>query len=434
MKTGLRVNFKLLALFISVFYASTLLAQDDTIRVMQYNVLRYGESNQSPSVKNPLLTTIVNHVQPDIIGVNEISGQSDYAQNILNGALNVNGVNKWRRAALSNAGADKSLTNTVFYDINKFKLLNQEIVSTVQREISAFNFMYNDSNITKTQDTVFFTVIVLHFKAGNTSGDANTRANEATQIVNWINKFSAAKNIMVMGDYNVYTNTEGGFANLVNNTSATNKLMDPINRVGTWNNNAAFADVHTQSTHTSQTGGFSSGGMDDRFDIMLCTKSLLTDSVKMRYLPGTYKAIGNDGQRFNKALTDAPTNTSVPSNVLGALYNMSDHLPISADFVIVPMKPLPQGLEGIKKKRTNEIQLVNPVNDNLDIHVSAFYLNQILKFELYNLNGQLMERFQLEFKDNDKQYMFSKSHTAGMYILNIIDEQGFHVQKKIIIN
>lgn len=421
-----------LCLFFTI--TSSLFAQDDTIRIMQYNLFRYGETNKEPSVKNPLLINIVNHIQPDIIGVNELSAVADYAQNVQNGALNVNGVTKWRRASLSKAGADKSLTNTIFYDVNKFKLLKQDTVSTVQREITAYNFMYNDSNISKTIDTVFFTVIVLHFKAGNTSSDAATRSNEATQIVNYINSFSTAKNIMVMGDYNVYSNTEGGFANLVLNTTAINRLTDPINRIGAWNNNSAFADVHTQSTHSTQTGGFSSGGMDDRFDIMLCTKSLLQDSLKMYYLPGTYKAIGNDGQHFNLAINEPPLNTSVPSTVLGALYNMSDHLPIVADFVIKPMKPLPQGIEGIKKKRTTEIQIENPVKGNLNIHVSAFYLNKNLKFELYNLNAQKIESFEIRFNDNDQKYEWKNSSLQGMYILNIIDEDGYHIQKKIVFN
>ncbi len=427
-------KFSLVALCLTFVLNTKLIAQDDTIRVMQYNLFRYGETNKEPSVKNPLLINIVNHIQPDIIGVNELSAVADYAQNVLNGALNVNGITKWRRASLSKAGVDKSLTNTVFYDVNKFKLLNQDTVSIVQREITAFNFMYNDSNISITKDTIFFSVIVLHFKAGNTSSDAATRANEATQIVNYINSFSKAKNIMVMGDYNVYTNTEAGFSNLVLNTNAINKLVDPINRLGAWNNNSTFADIHTQSTHSTQTGGFSSGGMDDRFDILLCTKSLLQDSLKMYYVPGTYKAVGNDGQHFNLAINDAPLNTSVPSTVLGALYNMSDHLPIVADFAIKPMKPLPQGVEGIKKKRTSEIQIENPVKSNLNIHVSAFYLNENLKFELYNLNAQKIESFEIRFDDNDKKYEWKNSSLKGMYILNIIDEDGYHIQKKIVFN
>ena len=86
----------------------------DTIRVMQYNLLRYGESNQPPSTKNPLLSTIINYVKPDIFGCNELSATADYAQNVLTGALNINGETKWKRAKLSKAGVDASLTNTLF--------------------------------------------------------------------------------------------------------------------------------------------------------------------------------------------------------------------------------------------------------------------------------------------------------------------------------
>jgi hypothetical protein len=50
---------------------------------------------------------------------------------------------------------------------------------------------------------------------------------------------------------------------------------------------------------------------------------------KLKYISGTYTAVGNDGLHYNKSLLALPTNTSVPANVLSALYYMSDHLPIT---------------------------------------------------------------------------------------------------------
>lgn len=404
----------------------------DTIRVMQYNVLRYGQSGQEPAVKNPLLSTILNHVQPDIVGVNEVNTSADYAQTMLSGAFNINGVTHWKRGKLSLAGQDKSLANTVFYNADKFTLLKQDTVSVVQREITAYNFMYNDTNLVKTKDTIFFTVIVLHFKAGNTSSDATTRGIEATAIVNYLNAFPKGKNVMVMGDYNVYMNTEAGFANLVTNTSALNKLSDPINRIGTWNNNAAFADIHTQSTHTTQTGGFSSGGMDDRFDIMLCTNSLLGDSLKMRILPSTYVAVGNDGKHFNLALNASPTNTSVPTDVLNALYNMSDHIPIRADFVLSPTKPLPQGISADLRKFEQQVHLQNPVDEYLNIHVAGDLLNKRLNFELYDINAKRIISLNHYFDVNDLQYSLPIDLQKGVYILKIRNEKGWEIQRKLL--
>ncbi len=404
----------------------------DTIRVMQYNVLRYGQSGQEPAIKNPLMITILNHVQPDIVGVNEINTSADYGATLLSGAFNVNGVTYWRKGKLSLAGQDKSLANNIYYNSEKFTLLKQDTVSTIQREITAYNFMYNDSNLVKTKDTIFFTVIVLHFKAGNSSSDESIRGAEATAVVNYLNAFPNAKNVMVMGDYNVYTNTEAGFNNLVTSTSVINRLKDPINRLGTWNNNGSFSDIHTQSTHTTQTGGFSSGGMDDRFDIMLCSNSLIGDSLKMRILPNTYKAVGNDGLHFNLALNASPTNTSVPTDVLNALYNMSDHIPIRADFVLSPSKPLPQGISADLKKFEQQIYFENPVIENLKIHVNAELLTKKLSFELYDINAKRIISLTHKFDENDLTYALPFDLQKGIYILKIRNENGWEIQRKLL--
>ncbi len=404
----------------------------DTIRIMQYNVLRYGQSGQEPAVKNPLMISILNHVKPDIVGVNEINTSADYGATLLSGAFNVNGVSYWKKGKLSLAGVDKSLANNIYYNSEKFTLLKQDTVSTIQREITGYNFMYNDSNLVKTKDTISFTILVLHFKAGNSSNDESTRGVEATAIVNYINAFPNAKNIMVMGDYNVYTNTEPGFSNLVTSTNLINRLKDPINRVGTWNNNASFSDIHTQSTHTTQTGGFSSGGMDDRFDIMLCSNSLIGDSLKMRILPSTYVAVGNDGKHFNLALNATPTNTSVPTDVLNALYNMSDHIPIRADFVLSPTKPLPQGISADLKKFENQLYFENPVNENLKIHVNAELLNKRLSFELYDINAKRIISLTHYFDDNELTYALPFDLQKGVYILKIRNENGWEIQRKLL--
>ena len=63
---------------------------------------------------------------------------------------------------------------------------------------------------------------------------------------------------------------------------------------------------------------------------MLMNRHLLNDSGKIKYVPSTYHPIGNDGLHFNKAITDAPTNNSVPATVLNSLYVVSDHLPVMA--------------------------------------------------------------------------------------------------------
>jgi hypothetical protein len=101
--------------------------------------------------------------------------------------------------------------------------------------------------------------------------------------------------------------------------------------VGSWGSNSSFADVHTQCPSTGyNTACYSGGGLDDRLDFILMNRHLLYDSARLRYLTGTYKALGNDGLHFNKNITDSPTNNSAPSAVLTSLYKASDHLPVVA--------------------------------------------------------------------------------------------------------
>ena len=88
---------------------------------------------------------------------------------------------------------------------------------------------------------------------------------------------------------------------------------------------------HTQSPRTSQFGGGASGGMDDRFDYILFSDSLM-QSNRTFVLKETYKAIGNDGNHYDKAINIAP-NTAVTQEIADALHDASDHLPVVVDIV-----------------------------------------------------------------------------------------------------
>ncbi len=128
---------------------------------------------------------------------------------------------------------------------------------------------------------------------------------------------------------------EAGFQQLLNYSNASVRFNDPENQLGNWNNNGTFAALHTQSTRDGQTNGgcFSGGGLDDRYDHILVNSAPLTSASRMRYLPSSLTPLGNDGLHFNTSITSG-TNNSVPATVLTALYELSDHLPVYADFEV----------------------------------------------------------------------------------------------------
>jgi hypothetical protein len=140
---------------------------------------------------------------------------------------------------------------------------------------------------------------------------------------------------LLCGDLNMSKSQEGGFQQLLNFSNSTIRFYDPENQLGNWSSNGTFAAMHTQSTRDALTndGCYSGGGLDDRYDHILVNQTALTSSARMRYLPGSLKPVGNDGLHFNVAI-NIGTNNSVPGNVLTALYEVSDHLPVVADFEV----------------------------------------------------------------------------------------------------
>jgi len=315
----------------------------DTIKVMHYNLLYYGKNiygctsvTNAVDAKNGYLKAIIKHVKPDIFTVNELDGENAYpvtddASYLLANALNVDGVNYYSRTSFPKT----FLANTVFYNTQKLKLKSHTPISfsiSTSKVFNAYTFYYNAPDLEVTNDTVFFTCVIAHLKAGSYSSDIEERNSEAGIIMDYFMSLGQAGNYLFMGDLNLYTSTEGAFQKFINPANPVYKLYDPANQIGEWNNNYDYRFVHTQSTHTSG-DCHSTGGMDDRFDFILASDYIMNGTQKIQYVPNSYKVIGQDGSSFNNSL-NATSNTSVPTDVAQALYNMSDHLPVYLELKI----------------------------------------------------------------------------------------------------
>ncbi|MFZ9940013.1 MAG: endonuclease/exonuclease/phosphatase family protein [Bacteroidia bacterium] len=306
----------------------------DTLRVMTYNLMYFGSSTTDctpavnlQSVKEAHLRTIIPYVRPHIIGFQEVGPSSAVTLSILNNVLNTAGESRWARANLMNPSGS-SIVSILYYDNQKLGLSRQFPISSVVRDMMYYRLFHRQ--IPPSGDTLWLNVVVLHLKAGSTASDAATRAQETAALMSYFDQQNLNENILVMGDLNVGSSNELAYSQMVNHTQADHRLYDPINRPGTWNNNGSFAQWHTQSTRTSGTVCFSGGGLDDRFDQILLNRRVMGDSSGIRYIAGSYRSIGNDGQRF-QGNVQSPFNASVPVAVANALYGISDHLPVVLD-------------------------------------------------------------------------------------------------------
>lgn len=396
---------------------------------MHYNLLMFGNNtgdcNQNTNnyiEKTGYLKTIVDYVKPDILTVNEINESFLYHDYILNNALNVNGTDYYQRGNPPNY-SNSYIINQIFYNSEKLSLISNLAIETNYRDIDIFKLKINSPG---TPEQINLNCVVAHLKAGNLVEDEAERANETSKLMNYLNNTSATANYTMSGDFNVYSASEQAFQNLLFPSNEEIRFYDPVNQIGAWNNNPYFAPVHTQSTHTSG-DCFSPGGLDDRFDFILASDEIINGSNFVKFLPGTYNALGQDGNHFDKSLTSNPLNSSIPEDVLYSLYNMSDHLP-------VVMKLIAGDNLGINSLNENDysIQIQNPVQHNVLLSISA-KTRVVLLIRISSLDGRLLFS---DFKSVDEttteiEIPFETCQT-GLYFMQIVESKKLISAFKII--
>jgi len=310
------MRYPILLILVSILNAST-------VRIMTYNILNYEDENN----REDDYALILDFTQPDLIVAQEIIGQTGYSH-FQSDVLDVVDPNGWSSAPFTNQTAQQDIA--LYYKHDIFTFVSTSVVYTAQssgtRDVIQWIMVHNLSGLE-------FNIYGVHLKASSGSSNANQRLQETTILRNHLNEL-AANSFIVAGDFNIYSNnssSEPAFDMLTGASDNNNgRLFDPIDRIGHWHNNSSYSDVHTQSPRTSSFGGGANGGMDDRFDWLFVSQSILDETSSMYYVDGTYCAFGNDGNHFNDAINDG-TNNSVSAEMADALHDASDHLPVYMD-------------------------------------------------------------------------------------------------------
>lgn len=297
-------------LLISVAYSQ------NQIKVMTYNLLNYPGTDTT--LRNPHFRTILSNVQPDILVVQEITSQAG-----VNGFLSnvLNSMSSGYTAGLFLDGPDTD--NAIFFKSSLFTFISNIPIQTALRNINEFKLVHN-----LTGDTL--RIYSLHLKASATTSDEQKRAAEVDSLRKRTNSLPPGSNYIVVGDYNIYSSNESAYQKLLNQIGQ-GYFIDLFTLPGTWNQ-AQYSAYHTQSPRIRSFGGGSTGGMDDRFDMMLMSQAVL-DAGGISYITGSYTVYGNDGNHYNDSINRPPNNV-VTQAVANALHGASDHLPVIASFSI----------------------------------------------------------------------------------------------------
>lgn len=396
----------------------------DTLRMMQYNLMYYTDNSgvsdcnsttNNLATKDANIKTIFQHVKPDVFCVCEMGSNMTYVNRLLNNAINVDGVDYYRNGPLTNYSGGY-IANMIYYDSRKLTLYDNYYITTSYRDINGYKMYYNSTDLAN-GDTVFVTFWIMHLKAGSSASNASARYVQTQRLMSRLVAMGNPDNYVVSGDFNVYGASEDCYQELVNYSNSMYRFYDPIDQPGEWNNNRQFADIHTQSTHSSESNGcFSTGGMDDRFDIILVSPYVMYGSQRVRVLPETYHAVGQDGNRFNGSIV-SPANNAVPSAVAQALYNQSDHLPVVTEFAI---DASPVGVRG--SSADFSIYTVNPVQDELTVNVVNPNADEYV-ISLYSIDGRLLYAGKHKLDGGCHAVRLPFDWAKGMYVLKVLNSK-----------
>ncbi|HTB30816.1 MAG TPA: T9SS type A sorting domain-containing protein [Bacteroidia bacterium] len=453
-KTKLCTFIIILAGFISS--QKTDAQRNDTIRVMVYNVLGFGNPNnnncQAPTQASmpPLyaeLKSIVQFANADIIGldkmqcvqtsISDVNGISSvyFPDTVISESMDAAYPGRYSFCPFTDlsrcVGGSSEL---VFYDHNKLVYVSTTPMYYGQEDFDMFKFYYNQPYF-NSPDTTYLYVILCHTISSSTS--TSGRDNEdSTVIKNLKTMFTHTPNLIYMGDFNTRTSTEPGYE-LLTQTSDTNFILnDPpfhpdahFSYPDDWhsgNADQAYFTTCTRSTTLPNSCGVT-GGAKDWYDHILLSPWIVKGIDNITYLKNSYRTIGNNGNRAGLDVNDSTTsgkNTSAPSSVLNALFNFSDKYPVEVTLTVNPIL-------AVRNIETDQgsIKVNNPVENNLVMHFDPYLNGQNITMEILDVCGRSLFRSSLLI--NNTLISRNISLVPGVYFIHF-STGGYSTTLKVV--
>lgn len=310
------LKFRLLLTF-SIITLIFLPINSEAVKIATWDILSFpgttGTSREDDFRK------VIDQLDLDILVVQEMLSQAGVDQ-FLNNVMNYSSPGIYEAAPFFD-GPDTD--NALFYKKSVITLISQQQISTSLRDISEYWLEIKEGP----GEGTTFGIYSVHLKAGTGSDDKEQREEEANILRDHLNGLPPGSLFLICGNFNMRSSEERAFEIFTEDQADNDgRTKDPINRLGYWHDNEEFADIHTQSTHTTQFGRGDNGVLDDRFDLILIFYEF-DNSNGLAYKTDSYIAYGNDGEHLNKAVNEG-ISLAVSTEKANALHEASDHLPV----------------------------------------------------------------------------------------------------------
>ena len=303
-----------------------LAAPAHALRLIDWNILNYPGT--TGATRDPFYRTVLAPLSPDVLVTEETTSQAGVTEFL--GSLNVMEPGQWSAAAFVD-GNDTDCG--LFYKPGKVQFLGQWAFYPNPASLLRYVHVYRLKPLGYVSDAAEFRIYAVHLKAS--MGFESQRLAECQGLRDSMNAMPPGTHAFICGDFNFYTGLEPGMQKLIENqVSNIGQVYDPMGFQNiSWQDNTQIQPWWTQSPcKTGDTGcapGAATGGLDDRFDLILPTNPW-KDGLGLELVAGTYLAVGNDGQHHNNSIQDPPT---IPEGAAyaTALHTVSDHLPVRVD-------------------------------------------------------------------------------------------------------
>ena len=380
---NLKVLFNLIILFFSVVYSSY---GQDTVKIVTYNLLRFDGDTD----RNVYFRKVVDELSADIYITQELSNNSGVS-NFLNNILNHGGQDKFLSAKFYD---DHDIDQALFFNKDKFEIVSTSKIIGEPRDIMVYRLKHVET------DKLFY-IFNMHLKASQGSMNEVRREAQVITLMDYTKQMNDDHFYVTAGDFNIYSTDEPAYRKFFEETTTGYGNFNDLVTVEGKYNNEEFSEIHTQSPRTSQFGGGASGGLDDRFDYILFSDSLMM-SKKTFVIKESYNVLGNDGNHYNMAINEMP-NLSVSQDLADALYYASDHLPVSVKIIF-----------------SNDI--VDPINLPPVVSDTVFQVNEFSDdgITIGKINAQDPENETLSFSilSGNDQNIFSIDDEGNVIVQN----------------
>ncbi|MBL8017129.1 MAG: T9SS type A sorting domain-containing protein [Ignavibacteria bacterium] len=414
----------LIVLYFVVTTISGGTSAQENVKIMSYNLLNYPDVDSA--IRNPNFRIVVRSAAPDILVVQEMTSQAGmdgFLSNVMNAYGNV------YSAGTFIDGTDTD--NGIFFKTAKFRFISNTRIRTALRDINMFKIVH----VSYPADTL--RIFSVHLKSSGGTANEQLRAAEVDSLRKFTSTLAPGQSYMVVGDFNIYGDYEQAYIKLKQVTNGNGHFVDPISGMtGSWNQ-FAYRQYHTQSPRVRGFGGGSTGGMDDRFDMMLFSPGIM-NSGRIAYVAGSMTAFGNDGNHYNDSINRRP-NTAVADSVADAIHYSSDHIPVYAVFTFGNSIGISTNGNEIPAEYSISQNYPNPFNPSTKIHFdipasenSSGALTKMVVYDMLGRRVDLLVNQQLKPGSYSVDWDAS-DFPSGVYIYSISSGKYRESKKMILV-